>query len=236
MPQGLLELPVLVYHSIEDNIRTRKDSLSLEYFRRQLIFFKKNNFDVVSLSRIVEIIKYGRRPDKPTISITFDDGYADIFRFVFPLLQEFGFPAGMFIIVDNIGKYGYVDYGQLKEMSANDAVTIGSHTVTHPYLPDLGPQELRYEIGESKRILEDSLGVKIDFFSYPWGGFTPEVQEIVRDSGYQAAFTTNMKINDKYLAGDNLYAIKRLTMAENDSYIRFLVKVSGFGTRFARKT
>ncbi len=235
LPKGLFEPPVLVYHSIEENIGVRQDSLSLDNFRRQLNFFKTNNFDVVSLGKMVEIIKYGKKLDKPTISITFDDGYSDIFSLVFPLLQEFGFPAGIFIVVDNIGRDGYVDCRQLKEMSANDAVNIGSHSLTHTYLPGLGPKELHYEIGESKRILEDSLGAKVDFFAYPWGGFTPEIQKIVRDCGYQAAFTTNMNIYDKCLRGDNLYAIKRLTMNENDSHVRFLIKVSGFGTCFARK-
>lgn len=65
-------------------------------------------------------------------------------------------------------------------------ITIGSHTVSHPILTTLSPNQLRFEIGESRRNLEDKLGRKVEYFCYPNGVFNPAVVEQTRKV-YKAA-------------------------------------------------
>lgn len=111
---------------------------------------------------------------------------------------------------------------------------MGSHAMEHRYLLNLDQRQLIFEIKESKRILEDNLGFKIDFFSYPWGGFSHSIQDIVRDAGYKMAFTTNQGIS-RSIRHKDPYALKRLTMNCKDSLLRFYFKISGFGYCFSRK-
>lgn len=68
-------------------------------------------------------------------------------------------------------------------------ITIGSHTVNHPILSTLTPQQLRFEIRESRHLLEEKLGRKVDQFCYPNGSHNPEVVEEVREH-YRLAVTT----------------------------------------------
>jgi peptidoglycan/xylan/chitin deacetylase (PgdA/CDA1 family) len=201
-----------------------------------MVFLKENNYQVASLDQLTELKKQGREPITPFVSITFDDGYIDNFETVFPILREFNFPAAIFVIADRIGKEGFLNYGQLREMLKSELITIGCHTMSHRYLLELDNRQLTYEIEDSKRVLEENLGNRIEFFSYPWGGYSPYIEKIVENAGYRAAFTTNSIINgDRFQRASDLYGIKRLTISGRDSFPQFFVKVAGLGTCFARR-
>jgi len=235
--QGLYQIPVLLYHSVEEKSDPGQDRITPDSFRRQMVFLKENNYKVVSLKRLIELKMQAKEESAaPLVSLTFDDGYIDNFEQVFPILREFNFPATIFVIAGKIGKEGFLDYRQLKEMIASGLITVGSHTMSHRYLLELDSRQLPYEIEGSKMALEDNLGCAIEFLSYPWGGYSPRIERIVQSAGYQAAFTTNTRIESNYLTHRyDLYGIKRLTMSARDSFPQFFIKVAGLGTCFARR-
>lgn len=68
--------------------------------------------------------------------------------------------------------------------------SIGSHTVTHPNLAILSPEQRRLELTESKREIEKQTGVPCRHFCYPYGGLTADVAAEVKTCGYEAATTT----------------------------------------------
>jgi peptidoglycan/xylan/chitin deacetylase (PgdA/CDA1 family) len=84
---------------------------------------------------------------------------------------------------------------------------IGSHTVTHPLLPQLGESELRREVENSKRALEDWLGAPVRGFCYPNGDGDPRVAAAVASAGYQYACTTRDGVLRR---GDDLYRVPRI--------------------------
>lgn len=67
---------------------------------------------------------------------------------------------------------------------------IGAHTVCHPLLSHLTPQEQEKEIGRSKRELEDMVGRRVTSFSYPHGNYSDETLKIVERLHFKAACTT----------------------------------------------
>lgn len=83
---------------------------------------------------------------------------------------------------------------ELALLAGSSVMTIGAHTVTHPVLSALTPQEQGAEIGESKAWLEDILSVKVDHFAYPFGGatdFSDTTAAIVQSLGFKSAVTTS---------------------------------------------
>jgi peptidoglycan/xylan/chitin deacetylase (PgdA/CDA1 family) len=75
----------------------------------------------------------------------------------------------------------------------NDFIEIGSHTITHPYLATVTPDEQWIEISESKSFLEKLLGHEIRSFAYPYGGvddFNKDSVRLVREAGFSGACTT----------------------------------------------
>lgn len=227
------EIPILIYHSIGSNC-VENQPLPLGLFKRHLDFFKENKYNVISLYKLIEMIRERKKVITPTVSLTFDDGYEDSFSVAYPMLKEYGFPAAIFVIVNKVGQKGYLNFDQINKMVTEGLITVGSHTMNHNHLLHLKEENIVYEIEESKNILENNLGCRIDFFAYPWGGFSPCIQTMLKNAGYKAAFTTNMRIN-KNPSQETSYAIKRMTVARGDSSLRFLVKVSGLGYCFSRQ-
>ena len=89
---------ILNYHGVVNNLQPKisRNHLSTIQFAKHLKYFKKH-FDVLPLQTLIQNYQSGSRPLKPTIAITFDDGYENNFKNAFPLLKEFQFPATIFV-------------------------------------------------------------------------------------------------------------------------------------------
>lgn len=138
---------------------------------------------------------------KKQVLLTFDDGYDDLYEHLLPLAIEHQLSAVIFLVADRIGESNLFDqtgglrarklltWPQIREMQKY-GIEFGSHSLTHPFPPDLSDEQLRCELGESKRRLEDALGVEVTSFAYPYGGVDRRVRSAVAEAGYTLAFTT----------------------------------------------
>jgi peptidoglycan/xylan/chitin deacetylase (PgdA/CDA1 family)/glycosyltransferase involved in cell wall biosynthesis len=108
-------------------------------------------------------------------------------------------------------------------------MTIGAHTMTHANLPSAGIVDATKEITGSKKMLESHIGHDVTMFSYPNGGaesyFTPELERVVARAGYDAATTSR---NGFATSGCDLYAIKRVQVAERLEDLIFALEVERF--------
>lgn len=215
--------PVLMYHSIseKDNLAVSKD-----VFIKQLEYLKNKKFKVVSLQEIAQAIKERKRIHK-MVAITFDDGYRDNLEAA-RLLDKYNLKATIFVIVDKLGKEGYLSVEDLRFILNNTPVEIGSHTLDHKYLPELSIFEIEKELFLSRKILENFLDEEIKYVSYPVGGFNKEVLEVAKASGYVAGFTTNRG------RGKNIFAIKRIKITNRDLGLNLWAKLSGYYHFFKR--
>ncbi|MBS0308086.1 MAG: poly-beta-1,6-N-acetyl-D-glucosamine N-deacetylase PgaB [Proteobacteria bacterium] len=140
---------VLCYHDIRDNLRasfqTAPDSTAIG--TRELIaqfnWLNENGYKPVSLQQIVDArAGKGSLPDKAVL-LTFDDGYKSVYTKVFPLLQQFHFPAVIALVGDWIetptgSKVHYGDelvareqfatWDDVREMVASGLVEVASHS------------------------------------------------------------------------------------------------------------
>jgi peptidoglycan/xylan/chitin deacetylase (PgdA/CDA1 family) len=101
--------------------------------------------------------------------------------------------------VDEIGlaRELFMDWEQARKLVAA-GMSIGGHTHTHPILARLAESQQRWELVESKRILEERMNLKIDAFAYPVGSvgaFSETTKGVVRECGYRAAFSFYGGIN-----------------------------------------
>jgi peptidoglycan/xylan/chitin deacetylase (PgdA/CDA1 family) len=113
-----------------------------------------------------------------------------------------------------------------KIMSTYDKISLGIHTVSHANLARLSPDEVREEITHSKEKLEGFIEQKIGFFSYPYGkraNYNNNVIEILKQSGFQCALTTELGVNN---SKDDLYQLKRIGIP-NDSNLLFKFMLLG---------
>jgi peptidoglycan/xylan/chitin deacetylase (PgdA/CDA1 family) len=143
-------------------------------------------------------------PAKPVL-LSFDDGYGGHYEYVYPLLKKYNFPAIFSVYVKKMeGKTARssLTWEQLQEMATSPLVTIASHSVNHPRdLRQLSEEELSSEVIDSKRILQERLGIPINYFTYPEGKLDERVRARVIAAGYQMAFSMD-DVDEKFV-GDS---------------------------------
>jgi len=101
--RGRKALPfiVLIYHRITEDLGKEVNgdqtiNHPLSNFKKEMVFLKKC-FNVVSLDKMTTYIGQKFDPKKPTVAITFDDGYEDTYTLAFPVLRRLGIPATVFL-------------------------------------------------------------------------------------------------------------------------------------------
>jgi peptidoglycan/xylan/chitin deacetylase (PgdA/CDA1 family) len=158
-----------------------------EAFVKQLRYLSRV-YEIVSLDQYFDWLTGGRTYTKIPCAITFDDGWADNYRYAYPLLQRYRIPATIFLVTNDIGKTEMLTWPQVREMET-DGLRFGSHTVSHALLTDLTIQDTERELVQSKARLRTEVGHPSEWFCYPKGACDAVVAEAV-SRHYCAALTT----------------------------------------------
>lgn len=225
----LYVVPILTYHHVDEVIRSDSPTVLAENFAKQMEFIATRGYKVITLYEVVEAIKTGKKLPRNSVTITFDDGYLDNYVYAYPVLKKYNFPATIFFITNKSSPDGFLAREQMLEMKENN-INFGSHSKSHPYLPELKDEQLRDEIFDSKKRLEEKLNSEVKYFCYPLGGFNDKIIDMVKEAGYQAAFTTN---RGKGRLNKNLSALKRIKISNADTNpLRMWGKLSGFFNLF----
>ncbi|MBI3736836.1 polysaccharide deacetylase family protein [Candidatus Sumerlaeota bacterium] len=154
--------------------------------------------------------------------ITFDDGYEDNYLHALPPLQKCGMTATFFITTGRIGQtdergHRYMTAEQIREMD-RAGMTIGSHTVTHPWLGRIPLADARRELADSKKTLEEILGKPVRWLCYPSGSFNREIARAAEEIGYAGACSV---IRDNRVRIEQLFWLPRVMVMRDTSPLRF---------------
>lgn len=115
---------------------------------------------------------------------------------------------------------------QLRIISNNPLITLGSHTITHPILPNCTDVEAQSEIAGSKLILEKWLDREIHSFSYPNGDFGNREINLLNKAGYQLGFSTIPALINMHQY-NNLFTIPRFEVLDNASLNENICRMTG---------
>ena len=258
---------IMVYHGVCRQTPTKYNTLflTLKTFEAHLKFYRQY-FNVVSLD---DYYQQKFSPDRFNVCLTFDDGFANNYKYVLPLLQQYKMPATFFItairdagydilwndfltiaskqgpstivfdnetyrrdshnkyisvkhhekLVDQLLLGGFAkkaemmqllyplapfktnkedeDYWlqmtaeQIRELSASPYASIGSHGYYHNDLAKIRLTEAKNELSLSKQYLENITGKEIKSLAFPYGSYTPEVNAVARQAGYEQLLATD---------------------------------------------
>ena len=93
-------VPIIMYHSVKPQAGpTEMLCVPLNKFESQMRFLKQQKYNVITLEQLAGLIREGKSIPRKTVVITFDDGYKDNYTYAFPVLQKYGLPATIFIII-----------------------------------------------------------------------------------------------------------------------------------------
>ena len=179
-------LPILTFHALEAGA----DVLAYPpaALRDGLARLRSPGFRSLPLLDLAAALAAGRPLAERAFVLTFDDGYRSVYEHAFPLLAELGLTATVFVATGDGGGERppslagreMLSWRELDEM-ARHGVAIGAHTRTHPDLTTLPRAAARAEMADSRRILEDRLGVAVRSFAYPFGRFDARCRELASE-------------------------------------------------------
>jgi peptidoglycan/xylan/chitin deacetylase (PgdA/CDA1 family) len=189
---------VLAYHKVDTRFELGVNSVTPARFARHLSTLLDLGMRAVDLPTLLDSVGERPRSGPPRVHLTFDDGYRNFLDHAWPVCRAHGFPATVFPVAAYVGRENtwdisfprtrHLSWSDLRELS-DAGVSIGAHTDTHPFLTRIAFARARQEIRDSRRRLEDGLGVPVRVFAYPHGDSSAAVRSLVEDAGYEAAFS-----------------------------------------------
>lgn len=220
---------MLAYHAIgaaPREARLYNSFVPRETFKAQMDFLARRRH-VVPLDQLVD----GTFPaDRPTVAITFDDGYRSVLTDAAPILREYRFPATVFVPSKWLGARNKWDppYDlpldivspeellELREMG----LEIGSHGHAHIDFSKASPDEAEADIKTSVERLTEILGEPPHHLSFPYGRSSEAARNVAASAGFREAFALGM--------GEGRFAQERVSIYPYDKHVLwFAFKTSG---------
>lgn len=202
------EMPVIMYHRFiehESEKGVHGTWMPIAMFEKHLRLMKWLGYETLTFRDLadkgfIHRLQYGKK----YLMITADDGYQDNLTRMLPLLEKYGYKAVVYVVTGEGYNRWDVEQAsnpdtrvdlmngeQLKALVASGHVEIGGHTLTHPRLSKLAPEQQAHEIQENKRQLETLLGHPLLSFAYPYGDMDESAKAQAMAAGYRFAVATN---------------------------------------------
>ena len=218
---------LLIYHRVGAGTQDELD-VSKELFLAQLDALEGH--DVVSLDSALDRVE--RLDRRPSVVLTFDDGFADVYENAWPALRERQVPFTIYLATAYMGQrmvwegstaqgpHGMgMTWRQLEEMLTSGLCTIGNHTHNHVRPEDLTVAEL----DECSAVIEHHLGVRPAHFTYPWGVVVPHMEAALRER-FRTSSTGILGRNDP---STDPARLKRIPVRQSDPIEFFEAKLTG---------
>lgn len=191
---------ILCYHAVSERW-TSDLSVTPRQLERQLRIILGRGYRPVTFTQAVTAAPAGK-----TLAVTFDDAYRSVLALAFPIMSRLGVPGSVFAVTGSTSAGGPMSWPgidmwlggphqqELIPMSWTELGSlaaagweVGSHTRTHPRLPELGQSALTEELRGSRQDCEERLGARCLSLAYPYGAVDQRVVEATRAAGYLAA-------------------------------------------------
>ncbi len=232
--RGKVRLPVVMYHSIlKKPVKESKYVVSPDLLEKDLKYLKKKGYTPVFMK---DVIAYeegkGTLPAKPIV-LSFDDGYYNNYYYAFPLLRKYDMKAVISIVgrmtdefsenEDTNPNYSHVTWDDVLEMHLSGNWEIQNHSYDcHSYdtrngisqkKTESNSQYRKFLTGDISRLQEQIAyvtGVAPNTFTYPFGAFSKNTDDILRKAGFKATLSCTEGVSTiKKGDPDSLYMIKR---------------------------
>lgn len=236
-----VSIPILMYHSISEEDESRlhayyRIATSPAEFAAQMEYLHQCGYKTCSLAEGIAQLETPTESAAKSVVITFDDGFRNIHQSAFPLLNQFGFTATVFLPTAYIGERPLLfqrkeclTWSEVRELQKY-GISFGSHSVTHPQLFGLDADAIQLEIENSKKSIEEKTGCAVDSFSYPYAfpqtnsEFKGRFRNSLLCAGYKNGVST---VVGRAGRGSDRFFMERLPMNSLDDRALFQAKLTG---------
>ena len=208
---------IFVYHRFGDN-RYPSTNTSIKELKKEFEYLKKHNYKVISLNKLINLIKNKRDLDRYVV-LTIDDGFKSFYENGLKIFKKYKYPFTLFIATKPI-ESGYRDFLSWSEVNeCSQYGTIAFHSHTHPHLTHLSSEEIKEDTKKGMQIFEKHLGYKPKFYAYPYGEYDDRVKNIIKSFGFEAILNQNIGAVSKE---SDIYDLDRIALVGKSNIKRAL--------------
>ena len=216
--QGILSL---MYHRFDEN-KYPSTNIKMDVFKKQIEIIKRNNFEFFDPKNFSE--EFNKVKTDKKILITIDDAFLSFYENAWPFLKENQIPFILFTSTDFIGKKGYMNIDQLREVEKESFAYLGNHSHMHEYMVTFDFNKFTNDIDRSIEIFNDLFNYNPIFFSYPFGEYSLEQKNYI-SSKFEYAFGQHSGVID---LNKDRYELPRFPINEKYGDLKrfeFLIKL-----------
>ena len=202
---------VFMYHRIGEN-KYPSTNVTLEQFNQHINHIVTNNYNIISLSDVVDIIKDEGEFKKNTISFSIDDAYESFYYNAWPEFKKNNIPVTLFIsseIINNKAN-GYMTWDQIRNF-IDEGGHVGQHTATHLHMPLSSVESVKKDILNSHKSFMKELGFIPELFAYPYGETSKDIINILKEFNISHAFGQHSGVISVH---NNKYYLPRFSLNE----------------------
>ncbi len=183
-----------MYHRFEEN-KYPSTNIKINDFLNHIKLIKDEKISFIHPNDLIDSLRNKKSQRK--ILITIDDGFLSFYEKAWPVLREQKIPFILFVSTREVGKSGYMNWDQIREVASSKIGVIGNHSHTHEYLADSVEEVIINDIQLSRKIFSRELKKNSSFFSYPFGEYSLKFKSIVKDLGFDIAFGQHSGVIDE---------------------------------------
>lgn len=179
---------VLEYHDFGN--ADRPNCVNPHNFQSQLDWLIANEIEVVRTSDVVDFYVRGLALPERVAVIMIDDALTSAKNHAFPALKARGLPFTLAVNTApvDMGHEDALSWKDLQSMLDSGLCEIASHSHKHGHMANLTELENKKELGVSRALIKEKLGVTPRAFVYPFGSVNPVVQRLTEEAGYEVGF------------------------------------------------
>ncbi len=246
--QNRVIVPIIMYHQVSENKSIWGDYvIPLSVLENDFQYMKEHNITPISFEDLKSFTEKGEKLPKNPIIITFDDGEKSFITKVLPLLEEFNFPANVNIVGalvelytkngDTDDRYAYLNEEDIKNLSENKLVELGSHSYNLHSLSNrrgmgkiYGESREEYEkliradIEKFNKNFERVTKEKTNIIAYPYGIKNDILKNLVKEYGFDITLTCREEVN-RLSVGSSLEELARFNRPYGKNSEDFFEKI-----------
>ncbi len=165
-----------MYHRFGES-KYPSTNIQMDVFKKHLEIVKKSSFKFYHPKNFEN--EFNKPKKEKKILLTIDDGFISFYKEAWPLLKKNKIPFILFVSTEPVGKNGYMNWDQIREIEKSDIGTIGHHSHTHEYLIDEQYSNFVADIEKANEIFLEKIGYVPTIFSYPFGEYSAAMKKYI---------------------------------------------------------
>ena len=182
----------LMYHRFNEN-KYPSTNIKMDVFDNQMQVIKNNGYKFYNPKFFID--EFSKPKQEKKILITIDDGFRSFYDEAWPYLKKNKIPFILFVSTEPVGKFGYMNWDEIREIDQSEFGFIGHHSHTHEYLIDMEENDFINDIETATKIFKQQLGYSPSIFSYPFGEYSLFMKNYI-SKNFEVAFGQHSGIID----------------------------------------